>query len=361
MGNHMRESMFIRMQGVKRMLHVVLMMLLLCGLPSFWAISLDGEALLAFKAGLTQPGVLTETWVATNVDVSGCPQSSWYGVQTNTNGLCQVVGLNLSGLSLAGVIQSGTLGHLSGLVSLKLANNLLSGQLPDDLGTLTKLQDMDIAANRISGGIPTSLKGLVSLVNLSLADNQLTGNVSSVLNLPQLQSLNLSGNQLTGPLQIQPDMASKLVVLDLSGNQLSGGIPTNLCHLVNLAHLDLSSNAFDGHIPPEIDGTTSGTCTSLKFLDLSRNQLSGPIPTMSLLTSLTTLRLTDNSLTNELPPQLLDDHQTPMLEELDLSRNQLNGKISSCQFPSASFVMHVRLVVSADGFHLSCRHYIRKG
>lgn len=346
----MGESMFMRMRGVKRMLHVVLMMLLLCGLPSFWAIAPDGEALLAFKAGLTQPGVLTETWVATNVDASGCPQSSWYGVQTNPNGLCQVVGLNLSSLSLAGVIQSGTLGHLSGLMSLKLANNLLTGQLPDDVGTLTKLQDMDIAANRISGGIPKSLKGLVSLVNLSLADNQLTGDVSSVLNLPQVQRLNLSGNQLTGLLQIQPDMASKLEVLDLSGNQLSGGIPTNLCHLANLVYLDLSSNAFDGPIPPEFDGTSLGTCTSLTVLDLSKNQLSGPIPTMSLLTSLTTLRLTDNSLTNEIPPQLLDDHQTPMLQELDLSRNQLNGNISSYQFSSGSFVMHVQLVVSADGF-----------
>lgn len=285
-------------------------------LPTLWAISPDAEVLLQFKAGLTEAGVLANSWLASNIDFSGCP-AQWHGV-TLTTADCRVVSLSLSGLSLSGQVRSATLGRLSQLTSLSLSQNSLNGALPDDLGSLSMLQEMDIAENSLSGPLPDAFKGLSSLVNLSLADNHLTGTVSTILELPELVFLNLSGNALTGALELQPDTV-KLKKLDLSKNNFSGPITP---FLRELTFLDLSSNSFGGSIPIQL-----GQCLNLGSLDLSRNRLSGPIPTMELLTSLTTLRLTDNLLTDAIPPELLDD-RTPLLQELDLSRNQLNGTSS---------------------------------
>ena len=61
--------------------------------------------------------------------------------------------------------------------------------------------------------------------------------------------------------------------LELSNNQLSGPIPKELGDLKNLRLFSLYSNQLSGPIPPEL-----GNLSSLQHLSLSDNQLSGPIP-----------------------------------------------------------------------------------
>ncbi|CAM6040677.1 unnamed protein product [Sphagnum compactum] len=296
----------------------------------------DAELLLQFKAGIVEGGtgalsaVLAKTWSlqqqqqqqAGGGSTSGtCPQG-WYGV-TFSNEYCYVVALSLPNLSLSGEIRASTLGNLSQLTSLSLAQNSLTGSLPDDLGALSLLQSLDLSNNSFSGVVPQSFASLQSLVNLSLANSLLSGSIidSGVLELPQLVSLNLSGNAFTGGLYFSVDLVrlAKLVTLDVSKNQLSGAINPLLAELPSLTSLNLASNAFSGSIPPQF-----GECQSLVALDLSNNALSGPIPTMDFMEALASLKLGGNELTGAVPDQFLDD-LAPLLQELDLSNNKLSG------------------------------------
>lgn len=302
------------------------------------AVVSDAELLLQFKAGIVEGGtgalssVLAKTWSlqqqqqqAGGGSTSGtCPQG-WYGV-TFSNEYCYVVALSLPNLSLSGEIRASTLGNLSQLTSLSLAQNSLTGSLPDDLGALSLLQSLDLSNNSFSGVVPQSFANLQSLVNLSLANNLLSGSIIDfgVLELPQLVSLNLSGNAFTGGLYFSVDLVrqAKLVTLDLSKNQLSGAINPLLAELPSLTSLNLASNTFSGSIPPQF-----GECQSLVALDLSNNALSGPIPTMDFMEALASLRLGGNDLTGAVPDQFLDD-LAPLLQELDLSNNKLSGECS---------------------------------
>jgi hypothetical protein len=90
----------------------------------------------------------------------------------------------------------------------------------------------------------------------------------------------------------------KLVAnLDLSCNNLSGPIPEGITRLIALIGLNLSHNHLSGEIP-----TTIADMKSLESLDLSHDQLSGSIPhTMSILTFLSDLNLSYNNLSGPIP------------------------------------------------------------
>ncbi len=66
-----------------------------------------------------------------------------------------------------------------------------------------------------------------------------------------------------------------------------------------------------------------GALTSLEWLTLSQNQLTGPIPDMSLLTKLTVLDLCHNELTGLIP----DLSFLINLTRLDLNHNELTGPV----------------------------------
>ncbi|CAK9873990.1 unnamed protein product [Sphagnum jensenii] len=294
----------------------------------------DVELLLQFKAGIVESGgnggggggsVLANSWLATNVPGSSagsCPQG-WYGVTFSIAPDCFVVALSLSHLSLSGEIPEFTLGNLTHLTSLSLAQNSFTGSIPADLGALSLLQSLDLSDNSFAGVIPQTFASLQSLVNLSLANNVFSGSFANVLQLPQLLYLNLSGNAFSEGLNFNNDVdlvkQAKLVTLDLSNNKLSGPIDPLVTQLPSLSCLNLSSNAFSGSIPPQF-----GNCISLVALDLSDNQLSGPIPTLDFMEALVSLNLSGNALTGAVPPQFLDD-LAPLLQELDLSNNKLSG------------------------------------
>ena len=79
--------------------------------------------------------------------------------------------------------------------------------------------------------------------------------------------------------------------LDLHFNQLTGEIPAELGSLTNLEWLYLDNNQLTGEIPAEL-----GSLTNLKEMHLNFNQLSGEIPAeLGSLTNLEVLRLGGNS------------------------------------------------------------------
>ncbi|KAG6658380.1 hypothetical protein CIPAW_04G156800 [Carya illinoinensis] len=88
--------------------------------------------------------------------------------------------------------------NLSGLTTLFLDQNRLSGTLPSDINSWKLLNTLNLSRNEISGQIPKELGSLLGLTELDLSENQLSGPIPSKLGLLKLTSFNLSSNHLTG-------------------------------------------------------------------------------------------------------------------------------------------------------------------
>ncbi|XP_078151996.1 leucine-rich receptor-like protein kinase family protein [Carex rostrata] len=328
-----------------------------------------------------------------------------------TNGVSSLKELYLQNNYFTGFIPDSLI-NCTELVSLDLSLNLLSGSIPASLGTLSSLKDLIMWQNNLDGEIPGELSSLKSLENLildyngltgtlpdglanctdlnwiSVASNRLSGSIPSWIGkLESLAILKLGNNSFTGPIPPELGDCKSLVWLDLNGNQLNGSIPPALskqsgkvavglvtgkryvylrndensqCHgtgsllefggirsddltrmpskrLCNFTRvymgntqytfnnngsmifLDLSYNQLDGPIPKEI-----GTMYYLMILNLGHNLLSGLIPPeMGGMAHVAVLDLSHNQLEGPIPPSF----SAMSLSEIDLSNNRLNGSI----------------------------------
>lgn len=79
----------------------------------------------------------------------------------------------LDGNQLTGI--SPTIETAQELASLSLADNRLSGRIPDQMGNLRNLQRVWLNQNQLTGEIPTSLERLTKLEVLEFYNNALTG------------------------------------------------------------------------------------------------------------------------------------------------------------------------------------------
>ncbi|VFQ86342.1 unnamed protein product [Cuscuta campestris] len=115
---------------------------------------------------------------------------------------------------------------------------------------------------------------------------------SKVLNI-RLPYMELKGSF---PLGLQN--CSALTGLDLSNNQINGPIPSNISKILGfVTTLDLSSNNLSGGIPKNL-----ANCTFLNVINLENNQLTGPIPPeLGLLSRIKTFRVANNRLNGPVP------------------------------------------------------------
>ncbi|KAH9672852.1 hypothetical protein KPL70_017895 [Citrus sinensis] len=134
----------------------------------------------------------------------------------------------------------------------------------------------------------------------------------------------LEENQLVG--ELPPYIGFTLPnirILLLAGNQFFGNIPhsiSNASNLKSIPHLDLSKNKLSGEIPSSL-----GSCVGLEYLNLSINSFHGPIhPGLSSLKSLEGLDLFQNNFSGKIP-KFLDTF--PFLQSLNLSYNNLDGDV----------------------------------
>ncbi|KAH7690702.1 Non-specific serine/threonine protein kinase protein [Dioscorea alata] len=153
------------------------------------------------------------------------------------------------------------LANLSLLHVIDVSNNHLSGAIPHSFGNFSAMKTQAQFGEGLIhyvNNIEINLKGRdvqlekvsAILICIDLSNNMLSGEIPEELgHLSYLQSLNLSRNHLLGQLSEKIGQLRWLEVLDLSVNNLSGVLPASLTNLTSLNHLNLSYNKFYGKIP----------------------------------------------------------------------------------------------------------------
>ncbi|KAL3344151.1 hypothetical protein AABB24_023540 [Solanum stoloniferum] len=223
--------------------------------------------------------------------------------------------LDLSGNNLTGSISMIT---STTLRTLNLSSNALSGELPFVTGTSAVL---DLSKNQFKGNLTRMLKW-ENIEFLDLSQNRLTGNIPEVMaQFLRLYHLNLSSNTLTGSLPKVITQFPKITVLDLSFNQLDGDLLTSLLTLPTIEELHLQNNAFVGSIGFSLPASTP----KLRVLDLSHNQLAGYFPDgFGSLIALQVLDISGNNLSGALPTSM---GNVSSLTSLDVSENHFSGEL----------------------------------
>jgi Leucine-rich repeat (LRR) protein len=196
------------------------------------------------------------------------------------------------------------LGNLTKLQTLQLSSNLLSGVIPETLGMCTSLNLLDVSSNNIFGAIPTTLGNLSNLVSLDLSKNNLNGSVlalSSLEGCTKLETLRFGDNQLVGQLDLNFTKFPSVQYFSAYSNSITGSYPTSFA-ITNssLVLVDLSKNNITGVMPSQ--SIVGSHLQSLRVLDLAHNNLHGPIPSwIGDLKSLQVLDLSYNNLEGSIP------------------------------------------------------------
>ncbi|KAI4344864.1 hypothetical protein L6164_012051 [Bauhinia variegata] len=252
--------------------------------------------------------------------------------------------LDLSNNALSGYLPNG-ISAIHNLKEMLLENNHFSGPLPSDIGLCLHLNRLDFGYNQFTEALPESLSRLNSLTYLRASNNLFSSEFPQwIANMTSLEYLELSNNQFFGSIPFSIGKLRSLSYLSLSNNKLVGSIPMSLVSCTKLSVIRLRGNGFTGSIPEGLFGL------GLEEIDLSHNELTGPIPAASsrIFETLSRLDLSENHLKGNIPAEMglvsklkylnlsWNDLQSPMppelgllqnLEVLDLRNSALHGSI----------------------------------
>ncbi|KAH1063600.1 hypothetical protein J1N35_028587, partial [Gossypium stocksii] len=262
--------------------------------------------------------------------------------------------LKLKNNNFTGIIPE-TLVNMSNLEILNLGFNQLSGQVPSSIFNISSLKIINLFVDSLSGSLPNDMcKHLPKLEGLYLSWNyELSSNLPPITNTPKLEFLLLWTNKLSGNIPNSISNASMLKELEFADNLFSGPIPKMLGSLKHLEVLLINDNnlitgSATDHEWSFLSSLT--TCRNLGKIEVSRNPLSGVLPTyignlskslqyfyadncelkgnipieIGNLSNLLGLRLGYNKLSGFIPTSI---GGLQNLQGLDLSSNKLEGSI----------------------------------
>ncbi|CAM0948526.1 unnamed protein product [Alopecurus aequalis] len=274
------------------------------------------------------------------------------------------------------------------LRSLGLTATNMTGNLPVWLGSLTSLQMLGVSDNQISGHVPLGLGALSNLSVLYLGNSNLSGVITQdhLANLVSLKIMDLSFSSLeivldsawtppfrllivkltacqVGPRfpvllkqqkgisQIQMsntgiedtipdwfwDAISYASIVDMSNNQIYGELPTKI-EAMTWQELHFNSNQLNGSVPELLRNVTK--------LDISRNLLSGPLPSNFQGPELAAIVLFNNYISGVVPKSICSGFVD--LAILDLSNNHLSGKLPECNDTGDFATLGIRTILLAN-------------
>ncbi|XP_010441081.1 PREDICTED: probable leucine-rich repeat receptor-like protein kinase At5g49770 [Camelina sativa] len=312
----------------------------------------DSSALQVLKSEWT---ALSKSWKGS--DPCG---NHWVGITCNNNN--RVVSIMLSNLNLKGNLPAdistlseleildlsyntglsgalpSSIGNLKNLRNLILMGCGFSGQIPESIGSLEKLTTLSLNSNHFSGTIPASIGRLSELYWFDITDNQIEGSipVSDGISLPGLDMLHQAKHFHFGNNKLSDSIPEKLFSSNMTlihvlfdGNQFTGKIPDSLSLVKTLTVLRLNRNKLSEEIPSSLNNLTD-----LQELYLSDNRLTGTLPNLTSLTSLYTLDVSNNEkMTLSLVPSWIPSLRN--LATLRMERIQLDGPIPTSLFSPA--------------------------
>ena len=235
---------------------------------------------------------------------------------TRINSLKGLVTLDLSGNDLHGAI-----GFVGGMIALRYftaADASLSGALPPSLGQLRALLEIRLSGNSLDGAVPwTNLANCKRLMHLDLARNQLGGPIApAMLELRYLQHVDLRENALTGALPTEPASRARVRCATTSS---PGRCPSRR-HAHRAEGCASAAIGWRSPAQQSIGMSLSRCCTctltrgrstrphtsaALRYVNLSHNELTGPIPDAYCeLELLETLLLNNNHIRTPYPQAL---------------------------------------------------------
>ncbi|KAJ3691394.1 hypothetical protein LUZ61_020558 [Rhynchospora tenuis] len=319
----------------------------------------ERNALLTFKAGLSDPGNLLFSWhgqdcckwsgvicddIARRVvklslrnpyDCYGYSCSDWEShalsgeINPTLLSLRHLTHLDISGHDFSDLSIPKFIGSFENLIYLNLSLSMFQGVIPPELANLTRLQFLDLRGSQFTGLLPPQLGNLSDLRYLSLRHSysypsykSISDNLSWLYRLSNLRYLDMSGIDLNN--RIDWSAINKMHLLEtlIFSRCYLSEIPTDLGHvnLTSLRKLDVFGNLFNTTLPNWL-----WNLTSLLYLDLGWSNFQGSVPsTLSNLASLNYLSLAGNNFKNVLLESM---SKLPDLRYLDLGWLRIGGDV----------------------------------